>query len=147
LEKVELHDQIKRRQFQLMHEEWKREVYNKLNSPIVEKVKAMDSKELNRTRVETYQRFLDVSNKKGSLFRDIIIESEYNPLNDVKPLSFHTLVDDPIKRVIRRREEEVCMLRLRSIFYLKLTCFYNNRMQSHEKVARSQVMEMMIQRA
>lgn len=90
-----------------MHEEWTTGVFEKLNEPVVRKVEAMDSRELSRAKYETYQRFLDVTNKKGALFRDIIIESEYNPLNDVKFVSHRAKVDDPVKRVIRRREEEV----------------------------------------
>lgn len=90
-----------------MHEEWTTGVFEKLNEPVANRVQAMDSRELSLAKHEAYQRFLDITNKKGALFRDIIIESEYNPLNDVKFLSHRAKVDDPVKRVIRRREEEV----------------------------------------
>lgn len=99
-----------------MHDEWTTGVFQKLNEPVLSKVQAMDARELSQSKHETYQRFLDITNKKGGLFRDIIIESEYNPLNDVKFLSHRAKIDDPVKRVIRRREEEV-----RDIVHVKRT--------------------------
>lgn len=109
-EKLQLHEQSKNRQVQRMHDEWTTGVFQKLNEPVLHKVQAMDGKELSASKHETYQRFLDITNKKGGLFRDIIIESEYNPLSDVKYLSSRSKIDDPVKRVIRRREEEVLHL-------------------------------------
>ncbi|KAE8980693.1 hypothetical protein PR003_g7934 [Phytophthora rubi] len=105
-EKLELQQQSKTRQFSRMHEEWTTEVYHKLNDPILNKVQAMDGKQRSAEKAEAYQKFLDITNKKGGLFRDIIIESEYNPLSDAKFLNHRATVDDPVKRVIRRREEE-----------------------------------------
>ncbi|KAG7398354.1 hypothetical protein PHYBOEH_011262 [Phytophthora boehmeriae] len=110
-EKLELQQQSKARQYSRMHEEWTAEVYHKLNDPILNKVHAMDSKQRSAEKGEAYQKFLDITNKKGGLFRDIIIESEYNPLSDAKFLSHRAKVDDPVKRVIRRREEEDAIAR------------------------------------
>uniref|UniRef100_K3W8N9 Uncharacterized protein n=1 Tax=Globisporangium ultimum (strain ATCC 200006 / CBS 805.95 / DAOM BR144) TaxID=431595 RepID=K3W8N9_GLOUD len=110
-EKLQLQEQSKSRQIQRMHDEWTTGVFQKLNEPVLNKVQAMDSKELSLSKHETYQRFLDITNKKGGLFRDIIIESEYNPLNDVKYLSNRSKIDDPVKRVIRRCEEENAIAR------------------------------------
>ncbi|DBA00193.1 TPA: hypothetical protein N0F65_007818 [Lagenidium giganteum] len=110
-EKLHLQEQSKARQYQRMHEEWKSGVYHKLNDPILARIDAMGTKQLNLTKHENYQKFLDITNKKGGLFRDIIIESEYNPLHDVKYLSHRAIVDDPVKRVIRRREEEDAIAR------------------------------------
>ncbi|GLD97223.1 hypothetical protein PINS_up005906 [Pythium insidiosum] len=89
-----------------MHDEWQHGVFEKLNDPVVTKVGALDAKALNQHKHDAYQKFLDITNKKGGLFRDIIIESEYNPLHDAQCLTYRTKVDDPVKRVIRRREEE-----------------------------------------
>ncbi|RLO11765.1 hypothetical protein DYB28_010925, partial [Aphanomyces astaci] len=66
----------------------------------------MDAKALNLHKQEAYQHFLDTANKKGCLFRDIIIESEYDPLHDNKSIRHVTHVDDPCCRVIKHREEE-----------------------------------------
>ncbi|KAG1707867.1 hypothetical protein DVH05_024518 [Phytophthora capsici] len=110
-EKLELQNQSKARQLSRMHEEWTTEVYHKLNDPILAKVQAMDGKQRSAEKAEAYQKFLDITNKKGGLFRDIIIESEYNPLNDAKFINHRAKVDDPIKRVMRRREEEDAIAR------------------------------------
>jgi hypothetical protein len=110
-EKLELQQQSKTRQFSRMHEEWATEVYHKLNDPILSKVQAMDGKQRSAEKAEAYQKFLDITNKKGGLFRDIIIESEYNPMSDAKFLGHRAKVDDPVKRVIRRREEEDAIAR------------------------------------
>lgn len=106
-----MQDQSKRRQFQRMHDEWTTSVFHKLNDPINAEVQAMDSTALGMGKHEAYQKFLDVTNKKGGLYRDIIIESEYNPLRDVEYLRHRTPIDDPVKRVIRRREEENAIAR------------------------------------
>jgi hypothetical protein len=36
----------------------------------------MDSKELNKKKIEDYDKFLNITNRKAAIFRDIIIESE-----------------------------------------------------------------------
>ena len=36
----------------------------------------MDPKELNRQKNEDYDKFLNITNRKPAIFRDIIIESE-----------------------------------------------------------------------
>ncbi|KAG7380414.1 hypothetical protein PHYPSEUDO_007235 [Phytophthora pseudosyringae] len=110
-EKLELQQQSKARQFSRMHEEWTAEVYHKLNDPVLAKVQTMDGKQRSAEKAQAYQKFLDITNKKGGLFRDIIIESEYNPLRDAKFVSHRAQVDDPVKRVIRRREEEDAIAR------------------------------------
>ncbi|KAG2790215.1 hypothetical protein PC129_g7113 [Phytophthora cactorum] len=110
-EKLELQQQSKTRQFSRMHEEWTNGVFHKLNDPIVAKVQSMDGKQRSAERAEAYQKFLDITNKKGGLFRDIIIESEYNPLSDAKFINHRAKLDDPVKRAIRRREEEDAIAR------------------------------------
>lgn len=90
-----------------MHDEWSDGVFHKLNDPVTARVGAMDSAQLNARKAGAYQKFLDITNKKGGLFRDIIIESEYNPLQDVTFLQHRAAVDDPVKRALRRRDEEV----------------------------------------
>ena len=58
-----------------------------------------------------YQNYIDLTNKKGAIFRDIFIE-RYDPnvLNrhtiKAKPKEF----DDPTDRVIRRRKDELSMM-------------------------------------
>ncbi|ETW08263.1 hypothetical protein, variant 1 [Aphanomyces invadans] len=105
-ERLLIKEETAKRQKQRLYEEWSEKVYNKINGPINERVKAMDSKALNLHKQEAYQHFLDTANKKGCLFRDIIIESEYDPLHENKAIQHCTRVDDPCCRVIKHREEE-----------------------------------------
>lgn len=68
--------------------------------------------ELNRRRCKAYQDFIDQTNKKPSIFRDIIIESEYDPLelnrNCIKIRTPY--LKDPVKRALQRTEEEQAIL-------------------------------------
>ncbi|CAK4997452.1 unnamed protein product [Aphanomyces euteiches] len=105
-ERLTLKEETAKRQKQRLYDEWTEKVYNKLNRPINEKIKSMDPKALNQHKQEAYQHFLDTVNKKGCLFRDIIIESEYDPLNDNKAVKYRTRVDDPCSRVLKTRDEE-----------------------------------------
>ncbi|RHY30192.1 hypothetical protein DYB32_004553 [Aphanomyces invadans] len=102
-ERLLIKEETAKRQKQRLYEEWSEKVYNKINGPINER----DSKALNLHKQEAYQHFLDTANKKGCLFRDIIIESEYDPLHENKAIQHCTRVDDPCCRVIKHREEEV----------------------------------------
>lgn len=95
------------RRKQKLYNEWTEQVYNKLHDPINDKINDIGRVELNRRRREAYQRFLDKTNKKGALFRDIILESEYDPLHDNPPVQCPIRkINDPCGRVLQRYEEE-----------------------------------------
>ena len=49
---------------------------------ISKQVNLIDSKRLNKKNNEDYSKFLEISNRKTAIFRDIIIESECK-LNDL----------------------------------------------------------------
>jgi hypothetical protein len=66
-----------------------------------------------RRRCEAFQQFLDQTNKKPSIFRDIIIESEYDPLElNRKAIKIRSQqpIKDPVRRAIQRTEEEASIL-------------------------------------
>ncbi|OQS05305.1 phosphatase PTC7 family protein, partial [Thraustotheca clavata] len=105
-ERIILKEESEKRQKQRLYEEWTEKVYNKLNKPINDKVRAMDAKALNKHKQQAYQHFLDAANKKGCLFRDIIIESDYDPLHDLSYIKHTTHLDDPSLRVLKNRENE-----------------------------------------
>jgi hypothetical protein len=71
-----------------------------------------DSKALNQRKREEYQQFLDAMNEKGAIFRDIIIESDYDPLvANTKGIKFQSArIEDPTKRVLQKGEEEAKMI-------------------------------------
>lgn len=92
-------------------EEWNVGVYGAIQSQINAAV-ARDFDEAHRRRRKDFQDFLDATNTKGAIFRDIIIESEYDPLEPnrhcIKYASAH--LKDPLKRVLDKHHEETSML-------------------------------------
>ena len=107
-----LADLNQRNKVKRQFEEWNDNVYGKIQGNISETLNSMDYKELNARKRADYQKFLDATNTKGALFRDIIIESEYDPLepnrNCIKSLPGR--LHDPISRVIDKHYEETGML-------------------------------------
>ena len=65
-----------RRQF----DEWNKNIHGEIMNNITKRVNSLDAKELNDKRNNDYNKFLDTTNRKDAIFRDIIIESEYDPL-------------------------------------------------------------------
>lgn len=61
-----------RRQF----EEWNTNVHGSIQMNIVKQINKINSKQLNRKKNKDYNKFLNITNKKSAIFRDIIIESE-----------------------------------------------------------------------
>ena len=93
-------------------DEWNDGVYGAIQDQINEQLDGMDSAEINRRRRHEFQKFLDTTNAKGAIFRDIIIESEYDPLepnrNCIKVKTEG--LRDPVKRVLDKHHEETSML-------------------------------------
>ncbi|KAH8048226.1 hypothetical protein JL722_12630 [Aureococcus anophagefferens] len=105
-------------------DEWNDGVYGAIQDQINDRLDGMDSSEINRRRRHEFQKFLDTTNAKGAIFRDIIIESrarvavrnrvrsEYDPLepnrNCIKVKTEG--IRDPVKRVLDKHHEETSML-------------------------------------
>ncbi|CAM9490731.1 unnamed protein product, partial [Chrysoparadoxa australica] len=88
--------------------EWNENVYGRIQASINKQVDAMDSKSLNERKRTHYQKFLDTTSRKAALFRDIIIESEYDPLapnREAIKATVHSLCD-PTTRVLDKYAEE-----------------------------------------
>ena len=84
LEGVIRDDEIwKQRKKERLYQEWSDSVFQVIQSDIASKIDAMTHLDVASKRRQMFQSFLDESNrKKGGLFRDIIIESDYDPLTD-----------------------------------------------------------------
>merc|ERR1712025_699106 len=65
-------------------------------------------KEIGRVRHDLFMQFLDATNRKEGLFRDIIIESDYDPLqNRDKAIKYHfDDSDDPVKHDLHKMMRE-----------------------------------------
>ena len=93
-------------------DEWNSEVYGAIQDQINARLDNVDASQINARRRREFQKFLDTTNAKGAIFRDIIIESEYDPL---EPNRNCIKVDtnglrDPVKRVLDKHFEETSTL-------------------------------------
>ena len=93
-----------RRQF----EDWNQNVHGKIQGEILQKVNAKDYKQLNRERNSDYAKFLNITNRKSAIFRDIIIESEYDPLEpnrrSIKAVTGK--MKDPTLMILQKHQDE-----------------------------------------
>lgn len=109
---LDLNEDEARRKLRAMHQDWEENVYGAISNDILSQMESRDIAKTKRRIRREYQNYIDFTNKKGAIFRDIFIESEYDPnvLNrhtiKAKPKSF----DDPTDRVLRRRKEEISMM-------------------------------------
>mmetsp|Transcript_26554 Transcript_26554/g.26801 ORF Transcript_26554/g.26801 Transcript_26554/m.26801 type:complete len:347 (+) Transcript_26554:228-1268(+) len=107
IQKEANHNKI-RRQF----DDWNNTVHGKIQGNISSQVNNMDYKDINRKGNDDFQKYLDMANKKTAIFRDIIIESEYDPLEPnrraIKAITGK--LKDPTNISQQKREEEQSML-------------------------------------
>jgi len=94
------------------YQSWNDNVYNTIQDGIKSHLDSTDRKALNQRKREEYQQFLDAMNQKGAIFRDIIIESDYDPLvSNKNSITYKTQrIEDPTKRVLQKGEEEAKMI-------------------------------------
>ena len=111
-QKLNLMEETKRNKTRRQFEEWNVQVHGKIQENIATQLNAMDSKTLHRRKCKDYAKFLDITNKKPSIFRDIIIESEYDPLepNRRAVVAKTKRLVDPTHIEAQKAEEEGSML-------------------------------------
>jgi len=111
---IALYDTARRLKTEKQFDEWNTGVYGHLQEKICEDLDRRDYKELQRQRNQAFQDYLDTSNKKGgAVFRDIIIESEYDPLAPNRGairVRGGRALRDPTRRVNDRHHEEQSLL-------------------------------------
>eukprot|EP00611_Tribonema_gayanum_P022975 TRINITY_DN472_c0_g1_i2.p1 TRINITY_DN472_c0_g1~~TRINITY_DN472_c0_g1_i2.p1 ORF type:complete len:393 (-),score=68.00 TRINITY_DN472_c0_g1_i2:51-1229(-) len=94
------------------HSEWTQNVYGAIQAQIRQQIDAMDPKALSKQKQDDYQLFLDEANRKPAIFRDIVVESEYDPFA-VNRRAIKARVPnlvDPTSRPTDRYAEENAML-------------------------------------
>lgn len=101
------HPQVRRQ-----WEDWNTNVHGEIQKRISKKVNSIDSKELNRRKNDDYDKFIEITNRKPAIFRDIIIESEYDPLepNRRAIVAKTGVLKDPTLMQLRKMEEEAAMI-------------------------------------
>jgi len=79
-QELDLLDEAKRLKTRRVFEDWNTNVHGSIVKNIAKQIDSMDPKQLHKQKLADYGKFLHVSNIKPSIFRDIIIETEYDPL-------------------------------------------------------------------
>ncbi|CAM9103694.1 unnamed protein product, partial [Phaeothamnion confervicola] len=112
-EELALADEALRQKQQKRYEEWNTTVFGAIQGRIDEQLNALDPAELNARRRDDMQRFLDLGNrKKTGVFRDIYVESEYDPFAPNR----HAIkagirgLKNPCARVLEKAAEEKGLL-------------------------------------
>ncbi len=110
---LDLNDDESKRKLRAMHLDWEENVYGAISNDILRQMEARNPAKTKRRIRQEYQNYIDLTNKKGTIFRDIFVESEYDP----NVLNRHTIkankpenFDDPTDRVLRKRTEEIAMM-------------------------------------
>ena len=109
---LSLHDEAARNKTRRQFEDWNSAVHAKIQSDISTQLDAKPYKDLNREKNRDYQKFLNITNKKAAIFRDIIIESEYDPLEPnrraikAKPGK----MNDPTLHILQKTIDESALL-------------------------------------
>jgi hypothetical protein len=92
----------RQRKKERLYTEWSNNVFQPMQDQINEQLASIPDRAIEEVRRDMFQRFLEESNRKANgLFRDIIIESDYDPLADSKSAVLRykkaSMADDPTK--------------------------------------------------
>lgn len=104
-----LNDAADARKCRQEYEAWDTKVYGTLSNAIQKKVKAIPYHTINERKRGEFQQYLDqVTRKDGCVFRDIILENEYDPLDsNRKDIRVRVpKLDDPTQRCLDKDAEE-----------------------------------------
>lgn len=107
LENSELLEQRKREK---LHSEWTRHVYEPIRREVAAKVDAEPAEEMEARLNGAMQEYLDARNRNRGQFRDIVCESEYDPLRHARSRPTYdgrrAARKDPLKRDLARIQAE-----------------------------------------
>eukprot|EP00605_Chrysophyceae_sp_TOSAG23-4_P001949 GSChrysophyteH1.ASY1.ANO1.2159.1 assembled CDS len=111
---LSLVDETRRTKTRRQFEDWNRNVHGKIQQKVLSKVNTISSKGLHEKKLQSYEKFLSITNRKPAIFRDIIIESEYDPLeaNRSAIRANFTRLKDPLKIDKQKAESELAMVGL-----------------------------------
>lgn len=107
-ESLALQDEAARNKTRRQFEDWNMNVHGKIQGEILRKLDAKGYKQLNKERNSDYSKFLNITNRKAAIFRDIIIESEYDPLEpNRRAIKAQTgKMKDPTLMILQKHEDE-----------------------------------------
>lgn len=107
-ESISLQQEAARNKTRRQFEDWNMNVHGKIQAEILQKLDAKGYKQLNKERNADYAKFLNITNRKSAIFRDIIIESEYDPLEpNRRAIKAKTgKMKDPTLMILQKHEDE-----------------------------------------
>lgn len=110
----------KQRKRERLYAEWTAQVFNPMQAQIDEQLESMSHDDIVQKRRYMFQCFLDESNRKrGGVFRDIIIASDYDPLTMAKEatISYEKArdVEDPTKNRFTRERGDPTLKALKAM--------------------------------
>ena len=111
---LSLVNETKRTKTRRQFEEWNKTVHGKIQETVLKSVNAISAKELHNRKLESYDKFLAITNRKPAIFRDIIIESEYDPL-EINRTAIHAktgALKDPLDIDRQKAASELAMVGL-----------------------------------
>jgi len=97
-----------RKKKERLYNEWCKKVFKPIQSQVEQSLEERTTSEIEERRRAMFEEFLNVTNKKEGLFRDIIKEETYNPLKGHE----HTIkystknIQDPLKSDLTKAEQE-----------------------------------------
>lgn len=109
---INLHDETQKNKVRRQFEDWNSTVHGTIQKNIAKTINTMDPKSLNKQKNRDYEQFLKITNRKPAIFRDIIIESEYDPLEpNRRCIKARTgFLKDPVKIDAQKAAAEGSML-------------------------------------
>lgn len=106
LEREDLSEQRKREE---LYQQWCLQVFDPIQQRIASQLEDVPVQEIERRRREWFENFLQETNKKAGIFRDIIIEADYDPLESRKTVLKYKTNDlqDPTKKSKQKAVQEM----------------------------------------
>lgn len=111
---LNLVNETKRTKTRRQFEDWNQNVHGAIQKKILTKLNSMKGSELHQRKLESYEQFLNITNRKPAIFRDIIIESEYDPLetNRLSIKARTEVLKDPLDIDKQKAQAELGMIGL-----------------------------------
>eukprot|EP00959_Pyramimonas_sp_CCMP1952_P426634 8935424-Pyramimonas_sp.AAC.2 len=84
--KLEMANAARDKRKEELYQEWKEQVYDHIHTQLQDAIDGLSVEEITKKHNEHYDAFLQIATKKstqnarGGVFRDVIIESDYDPL-------------------------------------------------------------------
>ncbi len=110
---LQIYDESDERKKQQLYDQWCNTVYNPIQDQIQTKLANVTTADIEKRRRSEFEKYLEQVNRKekhnGGVFRDIIIENDYDPLhyNKNHTVKYASVKKDPIKKSLTSHKSEL----------------------------------------